>query len=382
MSYDLQVWSTTRPVLPDSLPKGDWYDSGSSWNYGAGSWQLVVQPTVAIETEDMPEEVRRALPGLAFLTELHLEPLSAPDSAHRMATKVASKIARSAHGVVVDDQSGTIKLPRGIKRYRAEPGKSVDLLTMSWWWTGAALTSIDAIAGFLDLVDEHVPEALPRRYGFYEPPEFKLEEEGRGHLVEFLHQAGSEFVIAYVSLPALGLTLNLQDEAGVGPHGFAAHHLRLDFDRSVLAQPGWESGLKRFWQAASLLLNPFFGDVRALRGYERNGSRLWVPPGAQDHPADGPFWAGVPLGPALAVVVGAPYLQLWQELEDTTSGEPRFLSVEDWSEDADVLASIGGVPEELADPNEAPGSTGPLPLLRGPFKYPRVWPFAPPSSGA
>lgn len=375
MSYDLQVWTTTRPVLPGCLPDGDWSQSESSWTHGARSWQLILQRPLAIDLEDMPEEVGRSLPGLAFLTELHLEPASAPESARRFATKVAKAIAKSAHGAVVDDQVGTIALPRGVRRYRAEPGRSVELLTMSWWWTGAGLTTTESLVQFLDLVDEHVPEVLPRRYGLYEPPEFRLEEQGRTHLVEFLHEAGSDFVIAYPTLPALGLTLNLQEEPGHGRHGFATHHLRVDFDRSVLAQPGWEIALKRFWRAISLSLDPFFGDVRTLKGYQRRGSRLWVPPGAEDHPVEGPFWAGLPRGPVHAVVVGSPYLELWPKMSEAASGGPRLLCAKQWRGEADVLDSIGGIPEELADLSEVTGGVGVFPPIRGAPTYPRVWPF-------
>jgi len=362
-------------MLPDSLPPRDWSASGSSWTHGVRDWQLTIQEPVAIELEDMPRQVSRSLAGLAFLTEMHLEPASAPESARRLAAQAANAIAKAAHGAVVDEQVGTLVLPRGVKRYSPESESSVELLTMSWWWTGAGLTNLESLRRFLELLDEHVPEALPRRYGFYEPPEFKLEEQGRAHLVEFLHEAGSEFVIVYPTLPALGLTLNLQDEPGQGPHGFVTHHLQVDFDRSVLSQPGWEVALKRFWRATSLLLKPFYGDVRTLSGYERRGSRLWVPPGAEDHPVDGPFWAGLPSGPAHALVVGTPYLELWSYMSEGSLGEPRFVSAEQWSRAADVLGLIGGVPEELADVRGLQGSGEGLTLQSVVPWPPRVWPF-------
>ena len=375
MSYDLQVWSATRPALPGCLPDRDWSESESGWTHSVRKWQLVVQQPVAIEAEDLPRDLAQSLPGLAFLTEIHLEPASAPQSARRLATNAANAIAKSAYGVVVDDQLGTPAVPRGVKRYRTEAGGSVDLLTMSWWWMGGALTTIESLECFLDRLNEYVPEAVPRRYGLYEPPEFKLEEQGRGHLVQFLCEAGSDFVIAYTTQPALGLTFNMQEEPGLGPHGFVAHHLRIDFDRSVLAQPGWEVALKRFWRVISQLLDPFYGDVRTLKGYERRGSRLWVPQGAEDHPVDGPFWAGVPPGPAHAVVVGTPYLELWPQVGGATAGGPRLLCAEDWSWQTDVLKSVGGVPGDLADLRETSSSAEVLIPPRGPLKYPRVWPF-------
>jgi hypothetical protein len=361
MSYDLDVWSAARPALPDYLPPGRWSASGSSWTHGAGGWQLAVEEPVPVEEEDVPAEVDRSLPGLAFLTEIHLEPFDAPEAARKFAAKVAGAIAKAAHGAVVDEQAVTVDLPRGVKRFRTEPGASVDLLAMSWWWTGNALATAEGLGRFVALLERYVPEALPRRYGLYEPPEFKLEEEGIAHLVEFLHEAGSEFVILYPTLPALGLSLNLQDEAGHGPYGFAAHHLQVDFDRSALEQPGWEAALKRFWKAASRLLGPFYGDVRTLGGYERRGSRLWVPVDAEPHPVDGPFWAGVPRGPVHALVVGPPYLAHWPGARGGSSDASRSVSAESWTGEADALEQLDGVPEALADPRSA--------------GLPPVWPF-------
>lgn len=57
LSYDLQVWSTTRPTLPNSLPPEAWSESGSGWTHGVRGWQLTIQEPVAIEMEDMPRQV-------------------------------------------------------------------------------------------------------------------------------------------------------------------------------------------------------------------------------------------------------------------------------------------------------------------------------------
>lgn len=377
MSYDLRVWSSARPQLPECLPPGSWSEYDASWTSGGRGWQVVVREPLAVEMEDIPDQVYRSLPGLAFLTEIHLEPSAAPDTARKFAARVATAIARDAHGAVLDEQEETLTLPRGVKRYRTEPGTSVELLTLSWWWTGGQLDTLEGLGRFVDVLDEHVPEALPRRYGTYEPPEFKLDEHGHDHLVHFLHEKGTGLTVLYPTLPALGLSLNLQEGAGHGPHGFVAHHLQVDFDRSALAQPGWASALERFWEATSLLLEPLYGDVRTLKGYERRGSRLWVPMQAQNHPVDGPFWAGLPSGPAHALVLGDPYRALWPARNDGAglADGLRFEAVDDWTRDDDVFELLGGPPDDLADPGDVHETGTDAPRFGAIPRYPKVWPF-------
>jgi hypothetical protein len=242
---------------------------------------------------------------------------------------------------------------------------------------GDPLATVEGLGRFVDLLAAHVPEALPRRYGSFEPPEFTFAEQGRDHFIQFLHAEATDFVVMYTTLPALGLTLNLQDRTGHGPHGFVANHLQIDFDRKALAQPGWATGLSRFWRAVSLLLEPFYGDVRTLTGYERRGALLWVPRDAENHPVDGPFWAGLPAGSAHALVLGNPYSRLWPapNAADRQDGALRFATVEDWIGADDVFELTGRPPADLADPlrisQGKPGSVG----FGTVHEYPEVWPF-------
>ena len=119
MSYDIEVFSTEEPVAPDSVERRH--------------WQIAVHGPLRVEPEDIPAQVRSILPGLAFLTEFHLEG-DAPSSAQKKLLTMARGLARSARGVVVDQEHGTIETPRGVRRLELEPewtGGSV--LQVSWF---------------------------------------------------------------------------------------------------------------------------------------------------------------------------------------------------------------------------------------------------------
>jgi len=59
VSYDVEVFSTGKPIAPAS-------------EEGRG-WQIAIHGPLSVEPEDIPAQVRAILPGLRFLTQFHLE---------------------------------------------------------------------------------------------------------------------------------------------------------------------------------------------------------------------------------------------------------------------------------------------------------------------
>ena len=119
MSYDLNIWSVW-PLDPASLSRQEgWKQVGESfWHLPGKRWQIAIDASTPVEPEDLPEEVGGLLPGIRWLTELHLEG-DAPNSALALARKSAKEIARTAHGVVEDPQDGAIITPTGGQALRA-----------------------------------------------------------------------------------------------------------------------------------------------------------------------------------------------------------------------------------------------------------------------
>jgi len=90
---------------------------------------------VKVLPEDVPETVAQTLPGIAYLTELNLSPIDAPETARKFLSRSAAAIAKAIHGVVFDPQADYVTLPSGIKRF-ARPGasESASVISMSWWF--------------------------------------------------------------------------------------------------------------------------------------------------------------------------------------------------------------------------------------------------------
>jgi len=207
MSYDLEIWSVEPVSLPDApgKPQG-WPRARNSWSCGKRNWQIVVTDSDRVLLEDVPEEIVNLLPGIQHLTELNVEPVDAPKSALTMLRRVAKNLAKQARGIIVDEQRETVETPSGVRRL--EPGirqKTLSILTMSWWFDNGRLDKRSGLDELVRCFERLLPEALPRRYGTYEPPKHVYANTGRDHFLDFLRETlfnPVEMVIWYPSAPS------------------------------------------------------------------------------------------------------------------------------------------------------------------------------------
>ncbi len=375
MSYDLQVWSVEPVALPQALPEPTkWRAAGAAWTRAGRAWQIEVCGSSRALPEDLPAGVDAALPGIAHLAELGLEPSGAPESAYGLLLRTASALAKQAHGVVLDPQEGTLTTPRGVRRVQPlQAEESVTLLALSWWFARGPL--VEAEAGeLLETLEAVLPEALPRRYGRYVPLEYVAEETGREHLLAFIRANVRDSILLSPHPPVASTHLAIPERVGGTRIGFKCGFLELEIDAQALQQPGWKPALQRCWRRVSEVVRPFYGDVRTLRGHTRERGTYLSPPGADHHPVCSWWWAGIPHGPVHAAVLGAPYLELWPAFVGRAerAGELAFLGTEDWEAPGDALVRARPVPPGIAQP--APEGTH-VDVARA---YPAVWPFEAP----
>ncbi len=370
MSYDVQLWVVEEPFLETLLrPKDGWKQGTDSWVKGARKWQLVVTKPANVEPEDVPEVVAQALPGIGYLVAVSLEPLGAPEAAHRLLRQATKAIARVAHGAVFDPQTDEIILPSGVRRYQAPLRReSFSLLELSWFFTDSPLHDRNGPKRFVDALATLLPEALPRRYGEYEPPQYRLEETGIDRFVDFMNEHRADTKVWYPNRPVASVSLVFDEHWGWERRGFRANYITLAIEEGAMAQPGWGKQLQRVWHSLSMLIRPFYGDVRTLGGYSRFGATVGIGPDTERHPVQAWWWRGIPRSIGHASVIGHPYLELWPAFTHAATVEEglAFLSKLAWEGSEDVSAAIGGIPEELVQPEAG---------------YSVSWPFEKPAEG-
>ena len=372
MSFDLRIWSVSPVSLAEGLSESvGWHEQSGGWSYEGKRWNIVVGSSDRVEPEDVPEEVMTILPGIAFMTELNLSPIDAADAGRRFLTRTAKSLAKAAYGVIEDPQNDTIITPSGVKRFISLPAnESASLLAMSWWMVQGDFARNAAISSLLDVLRSVLPDAMPRRYGLYEPPQHVYAETGRPHFEAFLSEHFESGVVWYPHKPVADVSVSIPREIGWYDMGFKCATFSIELDIDLLNQPGWNSALNFAWERISAVLQPFYGDVRTLNGYTRSRGLYWAGPEIQSHPVRSWFWRGIPDGPAQAVVIGEPYRSLWPSFASTSrnAGNLSFVSTGDWSRNEDIYAIMDPPPADLIQPRR-----------RG---YPPNWPFSlPPSNG-
>jgi len=379
MSYDLQVWSTQPPGLPSGLPDvALWQAQRGAWIMTRQDWQVVVGPVHCVEPEDVPEAVRTLLPGIGYMVELNLEPAAAPQSAHALLKRVAKSLATVRHGVILDLQTETVTTPTGVRRYVTPPrGVSLTALDLSWFSVDARCASKDGLDEIVECFERTVHEALPVRYGQYEPPSFRYSETGRQHLIdflveEFLKPGSLGFAVWYPKRPVLHVGLSIG--VGKSPAGWRCHRLTLTLDAAVLEQGGWPNALQQLWRRMARTVHAFYADVRILRRYRAGAGNFDELMDAERHPVCGPFWAGIPTHGACAVALGEPYLSLWPEFDAVAEheGDIGYLSQPSWMDQESVFTRVDRVPERLAQQSSGYDGLGPNPNRA----YPSEWPFS------
>lgn len=379
MSYTLEIWSVAPVPLPDGLPqRAAWQPQHDCWTHNGAGWQVVVGSSDRVLPEDVPDDVNECLPGIAYLTELNLSPIDAASSRRRLLMRTATTLAKLGHGVVFDPQLDTVTTPRGLKRFVSPgPSEEASLLTLSWWSARGDLVDRADASALLNVLAAALPEALPRRYGLYEPPQHLYTETGRTHFEEFLRGSLHDTVVWYAHAPVAHVGLSIPERIGGSPLGFRAARVTIEVDAEALHQPGWQAGLQTVWTRLSKVLRPFYGDVRTLRGFTRSRGRYWTGPATEHHPVCAWWWAGVPHGPAHAIVIGEPYQSLWPTLHDLGAVENGlwFLSTGNWISADDIYARCGPPPGDIAQ--LAPEYNGP----NHDRLYPRTWPFSAPREG-
>jgi hypothetical protein len=358
MSYHVSVWCV-RPLTDATLQElGAWQHHGEARSISGKGWILNAGPSSRVLPEDIPEEIMATLPGIEHVAHLSLEPIDAPKAGAALLRKVAAAIAKAGHGVIFDPQQDTLQLASGARRYVSAKSTvdRVSQLRLSWWFDHPRLLERASIVRVLDILSNHLPEALPRRYGTRQPPQHELEKTGREHLVDFLATHLTKTVVWYGHPPVRNIFTSLRAESGwLGPGGkskYCCNCVSLQLDTDALEQPGWQVALERVWRRLSLELEPFYSEVRTLRGYQRYGSRLAVDGDTELSPTSSWSWKGIPPRLGHAVALGPRYRELWPAFAQhaEVSGDLAFVATPDWRTRADAADLVGGVPRELALP--------------------------------
>ncbi|MDQ0279408.1 hypothetical protein QO003_003711 [Arthrobacter silviterrae] len=367
MSYDLSVYAAGPLSFDDlvRLVRGTiGLDVDGSPSSDAQSLMVVrgarraycftIDGPFGVEAEDVPEDVTASVIGAKAVYQVLVEGSEEASIPH--AVKFARKLAKATGGALLDEQTDEV-WPRAKGSRVARPreaARPTELVTVNFYTLMSELPE-DLPGNYIALARKYLPEALPTRFGTYEPHQGKLDRDGDQAFTDMWSENPRsrlffkcDYPIAWGAIP--------------GPeYPSSVWHASLYLDGAALADPGWLDGLRRFFVAFALESNSFFASVEVLRNYEwvsRSYERL---PGAEEEiwPIHVGEWKGfVPypqswtwFGPEQAGIV-SPYLTGRREQH----GEYLFHVLAEKPVDRDQLTALlpdptrPWIPKELATP--------------------------------
>lgn len=357
MSYDIRIWSSNPIDLQNSCPANEgWLIENSLAHYTKDGWQIIVTDSAKLETEDIPEEALTLIANLSYLTEVVLEPGQAPTQARAIMNEFVKSISCQLQGVIEDSQEGSFYLYdlSGVKHTspaKKKKARRFSLLEMSWWFNETPAEKKALLKQLIDYFESNLPEALPRRYGLYEPPQYKYLKAGKLQFIEFLDE--NDMVVWYPTKPVLGIHMSFIKQAGVieieSKAQFQTNHFSIAFDLEILKQSGKKAHLEQVFKDVSKLFKPFYGEIRLLHHYIDGGVMYYADSRSDHHPVREGWWVGIPQHLPQAIMVGEVYLNLWAGLKE--KGEMIdslcFVSLNDWNKQ-NLESIIGDVPSEIA----------------------------------
>ncbi len=152
----------------------------------------------------------------------------------------------------------------------------IDIVEVRWYHLMDEVRD-DFPQRYLDLARQYLPEALPKRFGSYEPLQRNLARDGDQAFVKFFSEDCDVSTVG--SFPTAGAYFK----------GVFGGHMKQDrptrkgdvqvvsisIHRLALEDPRWREALERFFIAVAIELRSFYATAEVDSGWGWNGRSLW-----------------------------------------------------------------------------------------------------------
>jgi hypothetical protein len=348
LSYDLDIATHQKPEridIDDALPDGATVSAVFGAEGGlvmrCDDWSCEIEGPFECAPEDLGQALASAVIAPRWLLQIHV-PLGASKSAREAVVRVATHVARTRSGAVFDPQRDRIVFPKGGKRTAPAKAAAGLIRTLKCEWCYAPGVLANQAEQFLSLVSTFLPEAMPVRFGGFEPLQYRL-EGGRDRFIEMwkTESSSSGHFFWTCKRPGLGGGADwpFDNEANAERGGVAAAKLRAELQGDALSTDGqWRAAVSDFFRAVSdrtqafyarATLSPSAPSQLTAGEHDRIGNPSAVFRGR---------WHGVPRHPAWLTWLGRDYsASLASALAESTdvSPEPGRLFVQDQNLDSE-----------------------------------------------
>jgi hypothetical protein len=365
VSYDVDIWTARKPRIKEQLKEFLARRSEECYVIEIENTSILIFGPDEIDPEDIPESLQKKK-SIKYKTSIGME--GSGKKASALLKKVCKKLADENEGFIEDMQASPGKQEKAAERAQF----SVTQLTFNT--TRREMNTPEFADRFLALLEKYIPEALPRRYGTYDPPKFEYARTGREHLVKFL-SAPREVYGGLVNwrsrLPVVYVFYYAPEPWGWqhfrhdGSYRYNTGQIQIGLMADAYAPDS--PNVKDFWQACTSLMRCFYSEVRLLRNQRfMDEKKPWYGLEHDSTEAErtvSPYWQGPPIAPAGGVFFSGRYAWAWPLfwLRSRRVGHGRVVDCLDTKNDFSALARLGKTPAYLRMHKDG--------------RYPAVFPF-------
>jgi hypothetical protein len=272
------------------------------------------------EPEDFDEELAAACLAPNWMLQVS-SPYSVPKANLAHARSLARYIAERTDGAAYDPQEERLLWPRG-KKSRT-PSRTTEqatsMLTLEWFVAPSRWQN--AVASLVPLLAPRCPEALPTRYGSWEPPPHRFDRAEPDPFVDFVARSEDGDGFWYASKPSFGgsfIAPHADEHAKPADERFRIGKLEISFDGNLIAaDEKWREGIVELFVRGAETFRAFFAAAQVESGWtvSRN-NRPWATGSVvqeSEHFLRGRLWQGLPPVPIWLSFYGHPYRELVAE---------------------------------------------------------------------
>jgi len=318
VSYDLDIYTASSVPragligLVDGMP-----ELTASGGLEGGADSVIVQRgrrrayccTVdgpfGVEAEDIPEEVTAVLLGARWLYTVNVEG-SAP-AGIRHAVRLARHLAEQLDGAVMDRQQDTV-WSRSKGRQVSKPAREsrISRIEVDWYCQRQHLGP-DPAGTFCSEAARLLPEALPRRFGEYEPLQGKFADAGPDGFSAAWH-AATGLLFYSGSGPCISGAMPGRRDRWPDQ----VWRMSLDFHVGPFQDQRWQAALQALFITLADELPAYYATAQVVRGAIWSGRTVYIDGQSESACSLGwqRHWHGLSPIPVWWEWFGSPYREL------------------------------------------------------------------------
>lgn len=263
---------------------------------------FTVDAPAELDPVDVPPEVTAVTMGVTARYEIRVE--GSDEAAVPFARRFGKKLATATAGALHDHQTDEVTTRAGLRKVARPTGTNrIDVVELRWYVVTPVTSDIAEV--WLACARAFLPEALPRRFGTYEPfPHELVNVDGvEAFRLETRQRHGVYFSTQFPVISG-GISAGAETD---GEPGFGSLHLTLA--RDALFDERWRQSLERFFVAVAERTGSFFSVAQVARNTGWSGRSLWYDGREEEvHHLVHRAWMGLPPVPVWWCWFGDDYI--------------------------------------------------------------------------